>query len=182
MPPSNWRDEPAAGAAERETLLIRLRERIVAFAASQTGRENAEDLAQEVLVLLEEKYPHVTALDELVPLSLKIVRFKLAGWRRKAHRRGEFSRVPVEDLPLADGGESPLDAAERREMLDRLRRALAGLGARCRELFRLKLEGRTFAEIQAHFGAATLNTVYTWDFRCRKELLDRMGGKWEAEP
>jgi RNA polymerase sigma-70 factor (ECF subfamily) len=29
-------------------------------------------------------------------------------------------------------------------------------------------------------GAATINTVYTWDFRCRQELLERLGGSWEA--
>lgn len=166
---------------DRDETLKRLRERIVSFAASRVGRDSAEDLAQEVLVLLEQKYLHVTALEELVPLSLQIVRFKLAGFRRKALRRGEYSSVSVDDIPLADSHESPLTAIERQEKVERLRRALTRLGDRCRELFRLKLEGRTFAEIQRHFGAANLNTVYTWDFRCRKELLDRMGGRWEAE-
>ncbi|MFN0166473.1 MAG: RNA polymerase sigma factor [Bryobacteraceae bacterium] len=166
---------------DRDDTLKRLRERIVSFAASRVGRDPAEDLAQEVLVVLEEKYLHVTAMEELVPLSLQIVRFKLAGFRRKALRHGEYSSVSVDDVPLADGHESPLSTLERQEKLERLRQALTHLGERCRELFRLKLEGRTFAEIQRHFGAASINTVYTWDFRCRKELLDRMGGKWEAE-
>ena len=66
-------------------------------------------------------------------------------------------------------------AAERREMLDRMKHALAGLGDRCREMFRLKLLGKTFPEIQQSMGAASLNTVYTWDLRCRKELEQRMG-------
>jgi RNA polymerase sigma-70 factor (ECF subfamily) len=26
----------------------------------------------------------------------------------------------------------------------------------------------------------SINTVYTWDFRCRKNLLELMGGNWEA--
>jgi len=54
------------------------------------------------------------------------------------------------------------------------------MGERCRELFRLKLQGRTFAEIQQLLGAASLNTVYTWDHRCRKQLLEALGGSWDA--
>jgi RNA polymerase sigma-70 factor (ECF subfamily) len=54
------------------------------------------------------------------------------------------------------------------------------LDGRCREMFRLKLEGKSFPEIQGILEAASLNTVYTWDFRCRKQLLKLMGGGWEA--
>ena len=53
------------------------------------------------------------------------------------------------------------------------------MGERCQELFRHKLQGRTFAEIQELMGADALNTVYTWDHRCRKQLLERLGGRWE---
>ena len=28
-------------------------------------------------------------------------------------------------------------------------------------------------------GARSINTIYTWDARCRKELLELMGGSWE---
>jgi RNA polymerase sigma-70 factor (ECF subfamily) len=43
----------------------------------------------------------------------------------------------------------------------------------------LKLDGKGFAEIQEILGAGSINTIYTWDSRCRKELMDRMGGAWE---
>jgi RNA polymerase sigma-70 factor (ECF subfamily) len=48
-------------------------------------------------------------------------------------------------------------------------------------LIRLKLQGKSFAEIQEIMGAAALNTVYTWDHRCRKNLLELMGGDWESK-
>ena len=41
--------------SSREAILLKLRERIVAFAASRIQRDAAEDLAQEVLILLHEK-------------------------------------------------------------------------------------------------------------------------------
>ena len=47
-------------------------------------------------------------------------------------------------------------------------------------MIRLKLQGNRFSEIQRILGAGSINTVYTWDFRCRKELLDQMGGDWKA--
>ena len=68
---------------DRDEILAQLRERIVAFAASRIRKESAEDLAQEVFVVLEQKYPHVERLDELVPLAMQILRFKMAAWRRK---------------------------------------------------------------------------------------------------
>jgi RNA polymerase sigma-70 factor, ECF subfamily len=144
------------------------------------GRDTAEDLAQETLILLEEKYSEVNELSELLPLSLQIVRFKMAGARRKSVRRGESTQIPVDELQLPSASLTPEEQARRQQSVERLTAAVQRLGERCRELIRLKLLGRSFAEIQEHFGAASINTVYTWDARCRKNLLDLMGGRWDA--
>ncbi len=159
---------------ERDEIIARLRERIVGFAASKLQRDAAEDLAQEVLIVLHEKYAHVETLEELLPLSLQIVRFKMMGARRKIFRRGEHTQVSVDELPLPDSGADPEVQAERKERLEHLEAALAKLGSRCRELFRLKLAGKTFAEIREEMKAESINTVYTWDFRCRKQLQELM--------
>ena len=166
---------------EREEVLAKLRERIVMFAASHVSRDAAEDLAQEVLMLLHEKYAQVERPEELLPLSLQIVRFKIMALRRKAVRHGEYTQVSISDIPLPDLDASPLDYVERKEMLARLARAMEQLGERCRDLIRLKLQGKTFPEIQKILGVGAINTVYTWDHRCRKHLLELMGGSWEKE-
>jgi RNA polymerase sigma-70 factor (ECF subfamily) len=165
---------------DRNQILECLRERILTFAASRIGRDVAEDLAQEVLILLHEKYSHVTRLEELLPLSFQILRFKLIGLRRKAARRGEYTQVSVEDIQLPDVSADPALRLERRQMTERLTAAIGRLGGRCRDLFRLKLEGKNFAEIQVLLRAGSINTVYTWDARCRKQLLVLMGGRWES--
>jgi len=162
----------------RSEVLTCLRERIVRFAASRYARDGAEDLAQEVLVVIHEKYDHVERLEDLVPLALQILRFKLFAQRRKAARHGEYAQVSVDDYPLHGDAPDPEEAMARKEMLAKLAAGMALLGERCRELFRYKLQGRTFSEIQNLMGAAALNTVYTWDHRCRKDLLERMGGRW----
>jgi len=166
---------------QREEVLVQLRERIVRFAASHFAGDAAEDLAQEVLLLLHEKYPHLASVEDLLPLSLQIVRFKIISLRRKAVRRGEYSQVSVTDIPLPDLEPGPADRLERKQMLERLTRAIPQLGERCRELIRLKLQGKSFAEIQKIMGVAAINTVYTWDHRCRKNLLELMGGDWEPK-
>ncbi len=163
---------------ERDRLLALLRERIVHFAASRLSREAAEDLAQEVLIVLHEKYSHLNRIEDLLPLSLQIVRFKILGARRKMSRHGEYSQVPLDELPLAGPSDTEQET-ERHLMVERLRRALPKLGERCRELLKYKLEGKSFPEIQARMKAASINTIYTWDYRCRKQLLELMGGDWE---
>jgi RNA polymerase sigma-70 factor (ECF subfamily) len=166
---------------QREEVLAQLRERIVRFAASHFAGDAAEDLAQEVLMLLHEKYPHLERVEDLLPLSLQITRFKMMSLRRKTVRHGEYSQVSITDIPLPDLEASPADQFERKQMLDRLKRAIPQLGERCREMIRLKLQGKSFPEIQKILGVAAINTIYTWDHRCRKNLMDLMGGDWEPK-
>lgn len=163
-------------------ILEKLRERIVRYAAShiQGSKESAQDLAQEVLLVLHEKYGELERLEDLLPMSLEIARLKLWAARRKSLRRGENFPVNVEDLPLPSRDPDPFEQASRRETLARVEEALKQLGERCRELYRLKLQGYSFAEIQARLKVPAVNTLYTWDFRCRKQLLDKLRGSWEA--
>ena len=164
---------------DRDHILIVLRERILAFATLRVSRAQAEDLTQEVLVVLHEKYPNVTELTELVPLAFQIVRFKMLDAHRKSIRRGEYNQESVEDLPLADPGDDPATQLDQKQRVDRLLAAMAQLGERCRELFKWKLEGNSFLEIQKLMGQSSINTIYTWDLRCRNQLLGLMGGSWD---
>jgi RNA polymerase sigma-70 factor (ECF subfamily) len=167
---------------QRDEILERLRERILSFAASRLQREAAEDMAQETLLVLHAKYAHVESLDELLPLAFQIVRFKIGAALRKRTRRGEERAVEVETLALANADPDPESEALHRERRTRLLAALADLGERCRELLRMKLSGRTFDEIRAHFGVASINTVYTWDLRCRRQLIERIRDLWGDRP
>jgi RNA polymerase sigma-70 factor (ECF subfamily) len=162
-----------------DAILKFLRERILAFATLRVSRAQAEDLTQEVLVVLHEKYPNVADLTELVPLAFQVLRFKMLDAHRKSFRRGEYNQESVDDLPLADPGDDPATQLDQKQRVDRLLAAMAQLGDRCRELFKWKLEGKSFPEIQKLMGQTSINTIYTWDLRCRKQLLTLMGGSWE---
>jgi len=151
-------------------VLATLRERILAFAASRYGRQIAEDVAQEVMLVLHQKYNHVTELSDLIPLALQITRFKLTSQARKINRRGENRTVDIAEAPIPDTQVNLVLQAEQKELATLLYKALPQLGARCREIFRLKLEGQSFPEIQLALGATNINTVYTWEARCREDL------------
>lgn len=164
---------------DQDAILKSLRERILAFATLRVSRAQAEDLTQEVLVVLHEKYPSVADLTGLVPLAFQILRFKMLDVHRKSLRRGEYNQESVDDLPLADPGDDPATQLDQKQRVDRLLAAIGQLGERCRELFKWKLEGKSFSEIQKIMGQTSINTIYTWDLRCRKQLLTLMGGSWE---
>jgi RNA polymerase sigma-70 factor (ECF subfamily) len=164
---------------DRDQILAALRERLLAFATSRVSREQAEDLTQDVLVILHEKYPRVVELTELVPLAFHVLRFKMLDTHRKSLRRGEYNQVSVDELPLADPAADFVTQLDQKQRVDRLLAAIMQLGERCRNLFKWKLEGKTFPEIQKLMGQASINTIYTWDLRCRKQLLALMGGSWE---
>ena len=139
----------------------------------------AHDIAQEVLLVLHQKYPALDRAEDLVPLALEIARLKLWASRRKTIRRGEHNPVSVDDLPLSSAAPGPFEQAASREQLELLEAALKGLGERCREIFRMKLQGLNFIEIQKHLKVSSLNTLYTWDLRCRRDLRARLGPDWE---
>lgn len=57
---------------DRDQILTALRERILAFATSRVSRDHAEDLTQDVLAVLHDKYSQVAELVELVPLGFQV--------------------------------------------------------------------------------------------------------------
>ena len=163
----------------RDELLDHLRERIVNFATLKVSRDIAEDLAQEVFIVLHDKYPEVSTLQELLPLSFQVLRYKMLDFQRKSFRRGEQNREDVEDLPLPSLEDDPEVELQKKQRLEKLVHALGQLPDRCRQLFQWKLEGKKFTEMQVLLGIRSINTVYTWDSRCRQQLLELMGGSWE---
>lgn len=163
----------------RDEILGQIRERIVAFVTSRMSGTAAEDLAQDVLMLLHQKYPDVTALSDLLPLSFRILRLKMIDARRKSTRRGENDPVMIDDDFAGAAEANPESVVGRQQMLERLTHAMTRLGERCQTLFRWKLLGKTFPEIQKLMRQKSINTIYTWDRRCRQRLLELMGGSWE---
>lgn len=161
----------------RDAALASLRLRILSAARRRLSPADAEDLTQEVLLLLTTKYAEVEDPGQLVALALGILRKKRADLWRKSARRGEASAEDAAEVPLAHGGPLPDTVAADRERLRLFTDAAARLEGRCREILRRKLEGLSFVEIAAELGRP-VNTVYSWDFRCHQRLRKLLGDRW----
>lgn len=165
-------------AVARDAALETLRRRILA-AARRRVREpaDAEDLTQEVLLLLTTRYADVDDPGERVALALGILRKKRADLWRKAARHGEASAEDAADLPLPHEGPGPDTLAADRERLRLFVAAASRLDGRCREILRRKIQGASFVEIAAELGRP-VNTVYSWDWRCHRRLRRLLGDRW----
>ena len=164
--------------AGRDEVLGMIRRRVVGFAAARAGRETAEDIAQETLMLLTTKYAHLEAAADLVPLSIRIARLKLMNHWRKVRRAPIDSGREERDLESLARDEGNEEALGRQLLLGRVLQAIETLGERCKRLLLLRLEDRDFEEIRKLMDAASINTVYTWDNRCRKQLREALLPEW----
>jgi len=174
------------GGLEREEVLGRVRARVLAAAKAWLSPADAEDVAQEALLLLSTKYAHVAAAEELVAIGARIVHFKRAAHWRKAARRRDLGETPLSSTE--DGAADPVELAtsdapdpeeivHARQRLSMLVEAAARLDGRCREILRRKLEGASFVEIADELGRP-VNTVYSWDFRCHQRLKAILAERW----
>lgn len=168
---------------DRDQVLEQLRARIVGWATSHhwTRANDPEDLAQEVLLELSRKYPQVESLEDLVPLSFRILHFKIRNDFRKRIRRKEDQQMPVEELLLAHPGADPEERLMGRQLGRRLAEAVSRLKPKCRELLRLKLEHGSLADISELLDSP-LGTIYSRWSRCRKALESELRKLLEEKP
>jgi RNA polymerase sigma-70 factor (ECF subfamily) len=159
----------------RSEILSRIRERIVIFGTSRIGRDGAEDVAQDTLMLLERKYAGLDEEVDLLRIAIRTMDLKMKSWRRGVVRK-RLADTPVDEMPLSDSRPGAAEELEKKQFKQRFETALAKLGDRCRRLLYLKLEGKRLPEIRQMLGADNMQQLYTWDFRCRQDLK-----KWLTE-
>jgi RNA polymerase sigma-70 factor, ECF subfamily len=160
--------------SQMEALRI-LRERIVVFAASRIGREKAEDVAQETLLLMTQKYSDVREREDLMRLAIGVAKNMIRKVRRGDAR---YSELVEDGHPVADQRADFAAELEREQIVTRLLAAVRELGQRCRDVLRLRIEGRTSEDLMRLLGAGSIDTVYTWEHRCRKSLMKTLGGRF----
>ena len=153
----------------REDHLSSIRERLLRAWTYKVGKDVAEDIAQETLLLLESKYKHVTGATDLVKLSFTISTHVDQTLRRKLKAGRE--------LPPLEGWNPPDPACsqEYEMLLSSIRSRIGELTGRCPELLRLQLDGYTPEEIRDKMGALRTGTVYVWTHRCIESLRQKLG-------
>jgi RNA polymerase sigma-70 factor (ECF subfamily) len=131
--------------------------------------EEARDVAQDVFIRLYERLDAVGSSDTFKAWLLQIARNASLDRMRRIKARPPVSDVPVEYVLLASGDDPEKSANdEARERL--LRRAVAELSERSREILLLKeIQGLKFEEVAELLGLP-LGTVKSRSNRARVEL------------
>lgn len=118
------------------------------------------------MMILNKKYSGKQSAEEILKIAVGIMKRLL-----QAHYRTKrFETVAVESETLNDESPDPEQQARFLQLQARIMQAIEVLGGRCRELFLFKLDGYTFEEIRKKMGANSIDTVYTWDYRCKRDL------------
>lgn len=155
----------------RNQIFSHLRQRIVNAIARRFGRERAEDMAQNVMVVLLRKYPHVSDEVELGRLAMSIKGF--VGFEELVEL-GRAVQQPEEGWDrLTDRSASPENTARRKQLENCLYACIPKLSERCKEIIRRRLLEWDSMEIAKLFKISgdTLNVA---EWRCRRRLREIM--------
>jgi RNA polymerase sigma-70 factor, ECF subfamily len=119
---------------------------------------DAQDVVQDVLVRATARLPYISCDGErdLLSYLLRSVRHRVVDVIRRTARRPQTSEL-LYDVPAKDA--SPLEALMRAQQHQRLRAALARLGARDRQAILLRMREHSYAEIAARIGSPSANAA-----------------------
>jgi RNA polymerase sigma-70 factor (ECF subfamily) len=163
-------------SAEKEAILKMIFERITGYATLKIRNvDEARFLAQDTIMLIttDPRYTPLEKEQDLLPVAITVAHYKILEW----FRRRERNFLSTDDLAntLIDKGPKQDEALDSKRFQERIYACIDKLGEKCRKLLLLKINGYTFEEIRRHFRIDRINTIYTWDFRCRKALRDLLG-------
>jgi len=140
--------------------------------ASRFDAEYAEDIAQETVMVLITNYKHLDKPSDLVPLSVRIAKYKMLEFRRRKMRGG--SQLPDYWDDSDDRAVSAEQDLIHQSRLEQLRAALKEMGSPCLEMLRMMLQGAGSEVIQQAFDL-TANAFHVRMYRCRQQLAGAMG-------
>ena len=158
-----------AGDQEAENILFgQLHARILALAKRRTGSVAvAEDIAQDTMQTVYEKYADAALPGGLLPWVFRILHNKVGNHLKRSRVEGRHRGELIwETVGLTPDGER----AEY-DLIRALRPAFRRATAECRKIFRLLLTGARRREIRAAFGNEPIGTLDSRISRCRQKLL-----------
>ena len=172
-----FRDAEFAGEQQYQQHLALIRARILGFilrrlVPREANRTDAEEIAQNCIIVLWEQYPDKRELSEMTAIAIGTARHKIAQFRRDRERLARALTAPMSTAPADD----VFEQVAARETLDHFLRAMLQLPQRCRELLRLKLvEQRDYADMRLRLGIT--GNIYEMTKRCHHALIRILGGQ-----
>jgi RNA polymerase sigma factor (sigma-70 family) len=153
-----------------------LRKRIVSSIARRFGYQRAEDMAQNVMLVLLRRYPDLKE-EDLARVAYKI---KAKIGLEEITRRHPSQEPEHGWGDLTDDRPTPERSLIQREVAARLEAGIARLEKRCKELIRYRLSEMESKEIAQRLNV-TIDTLFVVEKRCRDRLKKLMLGKEAVE-
>lgn len=139
------RSRPAGGLGTHFARLLRLLRR------RGHSREDAEDLIQDAFLSLHSYCQHAQ-VQSTEAFLVRAVLNRSVSFNRGQHR-DLYVEDPVEELLIADRGPAPEEVLAADQRLERITRALNGVGPRTRDMFLMhRLLGFSYPEIARQLG------------------------------
>ena len=165
---------PAADDPGYRANLELVRDRIRGFLLARgNAPADADDVSQDCVLILLDRYPQVRARIDLLKLATRIAGNRICQlYRDRARVASLLPGSPAEKAKAA----SPEDAAAYREVVDRILLGIMELRSRCRDLLRMLLiEQRDYTEVRAVLGVDP-DYLYVLRQRCLETLRRNVGG------
>jgi len=153
-------------AANRDELFTRIRRTVFGFLRKRHPESEAEDMTQRAILVVLERYPHISQEADLIPLAVRCAQFVQL---EEMRRRRRLVQPPEDGWNLASNETPTEEKLLWNARLEQLYKAIPQLGERCRDILRQRL-----LEAQTEAIAASLQTtpatLYVWESRCRGSL------------
>jgi DNA-directed RNA polymerase specialized sigma24 family protein len=170
---------------DRSAILANIRDRIATLAASCMSKEDAEDIAQAVVVALMTTYAGKSDPAELLRLAFKIYTYmKYRKWDEMARRKNMLS---VDDPGIASKTGTPEDLRLLKDFTEKLAAAIEKMGEPCFTIVRMLYTGFSIADIRKEINRRRIipmskNAVTVRISRCRKHLAEILGRAPKGAP
>lgn len=163
------RARAGSGAAEN-ALFQRIHARIHSLAKRRLwDREAAQDIAQEVMLTVYEKYRDAQMPHGLFPWLFAILRNKVGNYLKRHRTSSRFVQRGVLEWDAI--GVSPDEEVAGFHLSRLIEDALERLSPECRKVFGMLIEGADRNEIREAFGSEPMGTTDSRISRCRAKLL-----------
>ena len=154
-----------------------LRDKVLRFAfCMMNNTEDAEDVAQEVLLKLWDQRDKLENIHNLEAYAMRMVR-NMSINRLEAPRRKQES---IEDSALTDEKASPLKSVEDKDLLTLMQSIIQGLPENQRVVVQLRsIEGYTLSEV-AEITEMTENNVRVTLSRARQRIKEIFNNNYQS--
>ncbi len=155
-----------------EDLFLKLRARLLKLAELKINRrEDAEDVVQEVMSVVVERYSSMQFEKGYVYWAFAILRNKILRYYRDKMYAGKLAET-VRNAPVEqDSAENPEANYIDKELELHLSESLRQIDGNCRKVLLSLLDGRSREEIAKQHNLS-LDALYSRVSRCKKRLME----------